>query len=186
MPWKCGYWSGGETLPFDKNSDVTVMRQWWNSDATVTEQWCIWFELFNVIMKLLNCHWSYFIVLQCLGSVFGDTRPFDQNSDQKDVKQWWDSDETVMQQWCLWFELFNIICKVLRWHWWYFILLQCIWSVIMHLLVTKDPLTKTVIRQWWDSDGTVMQQCVLRHKTFWQKQWSNRNETVMEQLCIWY
>jgi hypothetical protein len=110
------------TRPIENNSDVTVMRQWRNSDATVTEQWCIWFELFNVIIKLLNCHWSYSILLQCLGSVFGDTRPFDQNSDQTDVKQWWDSYATVMEQWCLWFELFNIICKVLRWHWWYFIL----------------------------------------------------------------
>jgi hypothetical protein len=81
-------------------------------------------------------------------------------------KQWSNSDETVMEQWCLWFELFNIICKVLRWHWWNYILLQCIWSVIMHLLVTKDPLTKTVIRQWWDSDATVMQQWCLWFRLF--------------------
>jgi hypothetical protein len=46
----------------------------------------------------------------------------------------------------------------LRCHWWYFILLQCIWSVIMHLLVTQDHLTKTVIKQWWYIDETVMQQ----------------------------
>jgi hypothetical protein len=39
--------------------------------------------------------------------------------------------------------------------------LQCIWSVIMHLLVTQDHLKITVIRQWWDSDGTVMQQWCL-------------------------
>jgi hypothetical protein len=71
------------------------------------------------------------------------------------IKQWWDSDGTVMQQWCLWFELFNI---VFRCHWSYFILLQCIWSMIMHLLVKQDLFTKIVIKQWWDSDETLMQQ----------------------------
>jgi hypothetical protein len=136
-----------------------VMQQWSNSDA-------FWFERYNDIFKLLRWHWSYFILWQCLGSVFGDTRLFDKNSDQTVMRQWCTSDETVMGQWCLWFELFNIICKVLRWHWWYFILLQCIWSVIMHLLVTKDHLTKTVSRQWWDSDGTVMQQWCLWFRLF--------------------
>jgi hypothetical protein len=32
------------------------------------------------------------------------------------------------------------------------------WSVIMHLLVTKDNFANTVIKQWWDIDVTVMQQ----------------------------
>jgi hypothetical protein len=49
-----------------------------------------------------------------------------------------------------------VICKLLRCHWSYFILLQCLGGVVMDLLVTQDIVTKTVIKQWWDSDGTVM------------------------------
>jgi hypothetical protein len=64
----------------------TVMRQSWNSDATVMEQRWLWFEL-------LRCHWSYFILMQCLGSLFGDTIPFVKNSDQTVMRQ-------VMEQWC--------------------------------------------------------------------------------------
>jgi hypothetical protein len=35
VPWVCAYWSIGETRPFKKYSDQTVMEQWCNSDATV-------------------------------------------------------------------------------------------------------------------------------------------------------
>jgi hypothetical protein len=77
--------------------------------------------------------------LQCLGSVFGDTRPFDKNSDKN-------SDGTVMEQWCLQFEHFYIIVKVLRCHWSYSILKQCLGSVVIDL----------VTEQWCNSDGTVM------------------------------
>jgi hypothetical protein len=142
-----------------KNSDQTVIKQWCNSDATVMEQWCLWFEKFNVICVVLRCHWSYFILLQCLGSVFGDTRPFEKNSDQTVTQQWSNSDATVIEQWCLWVRLFYVIFKVWRCHWSYSILLQCIWSVIMHLLVTQDHL---------------------------KKQWSNSDETVMEQWYLWF
>jgi hypothetical protein len=58
----------------------------------------------------------------------------------------------VMEQWCLWFRLFYVIFKLLRYHWSYSVLLQFIGSVILHLLVTQDHLTKIVIKQWWDSD----------------------------------
>jgi hypothetical protein len=74
------------------------------------------------------------------------------------MEQWWDSDETVMEQWCLWFELFSVVLKVLRRHWSYFILLQCLGSVVIDLVVTQDLLPKTLMEQWWDSDATVMEQ----------------------------
>jgi hypothetical protein len=64
------------------DSDQTVMTQWSNSDA---------FDLSNFV--------SYFILLQCLGGVISDTRPFDKNSDQTVMRQWRDSDVTVMEQW---------------------------------------------------------------------------------------
>jgi hypothetical protein len=35
MHLKCDYASAGDKRPFDKNSDQTVMRQSWDSDATV-------------------------------------------------------------------------------------------------------------------------------------------------------
>jgi hypothetical protein len=52
----------------------------------------LWIELFIILVKLLRWHWSYFILLQCLGSVFGHTRLFDKNSDQTVMRQWWNSD----------------------------------------------------------------------------------------------
>jgi hypothetical protein len=102
MPWECVWWH--KTIW--KNSDQTVMRQWWNSDATVIEQWCLWFEQFDVTYKLLRCHWSYLILLQCLGIVFGNTRPFDNYSDLTVMRQLWNSDVIVIEQWCIRFEQF--------------------------------------------------------------------------------
>jgi hypothetical protein len=72
------------------------------------------------------------------------------------TEQWWNSDETVMEQWCLWFELFYVVLKVLRCHWSYFTLLHCLGSVVIDLVVTQDLLPKTVMEQLRDSDGTVM------------------------------
>jgi hypothetical protein len=54
MPWD---WVC-DTSPFDKNSNLTVWGQWWNSDVTVMEQLCLRFELFYVMFKVLRCHWS--------------------------------------------------------------------------------------------------------------------------------
>jgi hypothetical protein len=154
MPWGCVWWH-------KTYCQKPWWDKWWNIDGIVIEQWCLWFGLFNSNFKVLRCHWSYFIFLQCLGSVFGDTRPFDQNNDQTVMRQWWNSDATVMQLWCLWFGLFYVIFKIWRCHWSYSVLLQFLGSVIMHLL------TKTVMRQWWDSDGTVMEQWCLWFKLFY-------------------
>jgi hypothetical protein len=149
------------------NSDATAMpQQWCDSDTTVMPLiqalFCAFYlgssmsfsSFWDVIDHILSfwndlgvCQWSFFILLQCLGGVISDTKPFDKNSDQTVMRQWSNSDVTVMEQWFLWFELFNIICKVLRWYWWNYILLQFLGSVIMHLLVTQDHLTKTVIKQ---------------------------------------
>jgi hypothetical protein len=167
MPWKCGYWSGGETLPVDKNSDATVTEQWciWfelfnvfikllividhilsfcnalgvclltqdlltktvikqmsNSDKTVmqqwSKQWCLWFDLQGFKMTLMKFY-PFAMHLKCDYASAGDKRPFDKNSDQTVLRQWWNSDATV--------------CSV-----------------------TQDLLTKTVIKQKWDSDGTAL------------------------------
>jgi hypothetical protein len=126
----------------------TVIRQWWDSDATVIEQWCLWFELFNDIFKLLRCHWSYFTLLQCLGSVFGDTRPFDKNNYQN-------SDETVMEQWC---NSDGTAMALIR-------------ASEMSLIIFY-PYAMPWEFVWW-------------HNTICQKQWSNSDETsdgtVMQQ-----
>jgi hypothetical protein len=163
------------------NSDATVMpQQWCDSDTTVMPliralfcafdlgslmSFSSFWDVIDHILSFWNalgvCQWSFFILLECLGGVISDTRPFDKNSDQTVMRQWSNSYVTVMEQVFLWFELFNTFSKVLRWHWSYFILLQCIWSVIIHLLVTQDHLTIKVIKQWRDSDGTVMQQWCL-------------------------
>jgi hypothetical protein len=138
------------------DSDATVMLQWCSSDETVMQQWCLWFELFFVNCKLLGCHWPFFIILQCLGGVLRLTRPFDKNSDQTVMRHWWDSDETVMEQWCnsdrtvmeqwcVWFDLFYVIFKLLRCHWSYYILKQCLGSVVIDLVVKHYLLTKTVM-----------------------------------------
>jgi hypothetical protein len=46
MHLKCDYASAGDTRPFEKNSDLTVMRQWCNSDA---------FDLSSVVSFLRIC-----------------------------------------------------------------------------------------------------------------------------------
>jgi hypothetical protein len=145
MPWKCGKWSGGGTIPTAKNSDRTVMRQWFNGDAMVMEQWCLWFELYYVTLKVWRCHWSYFILFECLGSVITDLVVAQDPLPKAVTKQWWNSDATVMRQWCLWFELYYVTLKVWRCHGSYFILLQCLWNSY-----------QTLMRQWWNSDATVM------------------------------
>jgi hypothetical protein len=75
MPWRCVWWH--------KTSDETVMEQWWGSDQTMMPLISALYDNF----KLLRNHWSNFILQQCLGSVFGDTRPFDKNSDQTEMRQ---------------------------------------------------------------------------------------------------
>jgi hypothetical protein len=75
MPWGCVWWH--------KTSDETVMEQWWDSDQTMMPLISALYDNF----KLLRNLWSNFILQQCLGSVFGDTRPFDKNSDQTEMRQ---------------------------------------------------------------------------------------------------
>jgi hypothetical protein len=43
MHLKCDHAFAGDTRPFENNSDQTVMRQWWNSDATMMP--LIWAKL---------------------------------------------------------------------------------------------------------------------------------------------
>jgi hypothetical protein len=166
---------------------------------TVIKQWCLQFEHLTIIVKVLRYHWSYFNLLQCLGSVLrdtgataknsdqtvmrqwcnsdafdlsnfmsyfillqclggliSDTRPFDKNSDQTVMRQWSNSDVKVMEQWFLWFDFFNIISKF--------------WDDIDHNFSFCNAFEVWLFICWW-------------HKTIWQKQWSNSDETVMEQWC---
>jgi hypothetical protein len=218
MPWGC-VWRHKWQIQWS-NSDETVMEQWWNSDAFDLGSFMLFdaFDLsfFTLSSRFLNGIWSCFILLQCLGSLFGDTRPFDKNSDGTVMQQWSNSNATVMEQWCLWFENFNVICVVLRCHWSYLILLQC----LALCLVTQDHLKKkqwrnsdrTVMRQWWNSDAfdlgsflsfssfwdvidRILSFCnslgvwlciCWWHKTIWQKLRLNSDETVMEQWCLWF
>jgi hypothetical protein len=180
MQLKCDYASAGYTRLTAKNSDQTVIKHWWNSDAsTVMRQWynshafdlssflCLLFRLFIVIFKLLRCHWSYFILLQCLGSVFGHTRPFDKNSDGTVMQQWSNSDAFDLSFSLLFSRLwdvidhipsfcnaFEVIFKVLRFH----------WSILSFCNACEVWLWVC----WW-------------HKTILQIQWSNSDETVMQQ-----
>jgi hypothetical protein len=126
-------------------------------------------------------------------------------------KQWLDSDETVMQQWLnsdafdlsflmtsssFWdvFDHILLFCNALGVFWWH----KTFWQ---KQLSNSD---ETVMEQWWNSDGTAMAlirasemsliifypyampwEFVWWHNTFWQKQWSNSDETsdgtVMQQ-----
>jgi hypothetical protein len=117
--------SAGETRPFENNSDLTVTRQWCNSDRTVMP--LIWVNL--CVFTVVRCHWSVFILLQGVGSVILNLLVTQDHLTKTMNKQWWDSDATVMQQWCLWFKLFNIIFKPFRCHWSNFILWHCLGSV---------------------------------------------------------
>jgi hypothetical protein len=107
----------------------TIIKQLWDSDQTVMTQWS------NSDAFDLSNFMSYFILLQCLGGVISDTRPFDKNSDKTVMRQWRDSDVTVMEQWFLWFELFNIISKVLRW-----------WR-------KRNSILKLPTKEWHDESG---------------------------------
>jgi hypothetical protein len=207
MHLKHDYASAGETRPFYKNSDQTVMRQWWDIDATVIEQWCLWVRLFYVIFKVLRCHWSYFILLQCIWSVIMHLLgPFDKNGEQTfdlskfmslsrlwDVidqflsfcnalevllcicwwhktiwqKQWTNSDETVMEQWCnsdvselssfrSFSSLWDVIDYILSFCHALEVLLLIWWWNKTYCQWQSWDIDETLMRQWWNSDGTVM------------------------------
>jgi hypothetical protein len=134
VPWKCGNWSGGDTRPTAKNSDGTVMPM-------IFAIYCCFqgFETSLIIIYPSAVPWK------CGNWSGGDTRPTAKNSD-----------ETLMEQWCLWIELFYVVLNILRCYWSFFILLQCIGSVVIDLVLTQDLLPKTVMEQWWNSDETVM------------------------------
>jgi hypothetical protein len=112
-----------------------------------------------------------------------------------------------MEQWCLWFLLCTDVLKVLRCNWSYFILLQCLGTLVIDLVVTQDLLRKTVMEQWWNSDAYELSSFLLFwrfwdvidhilsfcnvlevlyliwcwHKTYCQKQWWNSDGIVMRQ-----
>jgi hypothetical protein len=155
---RCHWTCFGGVLSVTRPLTKTVIKQWWDSHATLIEQWCLWFELFYVIFKhlrwhwsyffqLLRCHWTYFIILQCLGGVLSVTRPFDKNSDQ-----------TVMRQSC------NIDRTVL----------PLIWALLCHFQAFEMALIIFFL-------SAMPWECFWWHKTIWQKQWSNSDETVMHQ-----
>jgi hypothetical protein len=111
------------------------MQQWSNSDAFDLSKFMSFSRLWDVIDHFL----SFCKVLECYFESAGDTRPFDKNSDVTVMRQWWNSDATVMPP--------N-------------------WALLCHFQAFETP---------WGCDKW--------HKTFWQKQWSNSDETVIEQLC---
>jgi hypothetical protein len=109
MPWAMF----GDTRPFDKNSDQTVMRQWCTSDETVMEQWCLWFESFSRICDVIDHILSFcnaFEVWLCICWLHNTCcQKQCSNSDGTVMQQWChNSDATVIQQSCLWFELFFV------------------------------------------------------------------------------
>jgi hypothetical protein len=162
----------------------TVIKQWWDSDAPVMRQW--WnsdaFDLshFQGFATSLIISYPFAMHLKCDYASAGCTTPAAKNSVQTVMEQWCNSDATtVMRQWynshafdsssflCLWFRLFNVVFKLLRCHWSYFIILKCLGSVSMIIFYPFGM-------PWG---------CDKWHKTFWQKQWSNSDETVIKQLC---
>jgi hypothetical protein len=160
MHWECGKWCGGHTRPTAKNSDQTVMRQGWDSDAMVMEQWCLWFELIFVILKVQRCHWSYFILFECLGSVITDLVVAQVRLPKTVIEQWWDSDATVTRQW--WnSDAFDLSSIMSLWRY---------GDAIDHILSFCNALGVWKV-MWWS------------HKTHCQKQWSNSDETGMRQWC---
>jgi hypothetical protein len=216
MILKCDYASFGDTRPFDKHSDQTVMLQWCNRDATVMQQWC---RLISALLCHLHGFEMLLIVFHLVAMPWGCVW-------KTVIKQWSNSDETVMWQW--WnSDAFDLS---------FITLFSSFWDVIDHILsfcnalgvclVTKDPLTKTVnnsdatvMQQWCNSDGSVMPliwalshyfqafemsliiiypfampwECVWWHKTIWKnsdqtvmRQWWNSDATVIEQWCLWF
>jgi hypothetical protein len=149
MPWEFVWWHKTFWQKQWSNNDENVMRQCWISDVTVMQQWCLWSEHFYVIFKLLRCHRSYFILLQCLGNVFGDTRPFDKSSDGTVMQQWSNSDAFDLSFSFLFSRFWDVIDNILSF-----------FNALGLFLVTQVLLTKnsvlTVWGQWWNSDGTVM------------------------------
>jgi hypothetical protein len=121
MPWNCVWWH-----------KTFWQKQWWDSDETVMEG----FEMSLILL------FSFAMQLKCDYASARDTRPFENNSDLTVMRQWCNSDRTVMPL------IWRNLC-----HWSVFNLLQCVGNVIMHLLVTQDHLTKTVIKQWSNSDA---------------------------------
>jgi hypothetical protein len=171
------------------------------------KQWCLWFELFYVVLKVWRCHWSYFILLRCLGSVVIDLVVTQDLLPKTVMEQWWDSDGTVMPliwaQLCCFegFEMSLIIFhpSAVPWKW-------CIWSGAD----TRPSAKKsdgTVMKQWWNSDAFDLSSFMLFwrfwdvidhilsfcnvlevlyliwcwHKTYCQKQWWNSDGIVMRQ-----
>jgi hypothetical protein len=219
MHLKCDYASAGYTRPTAKNSDQTVMQQWCNSDAsTVMRQWynshafdsssflCLLFGLFNVIFKLLRCHWSYFIILKWLGSVsmiifYPFAMPWGCDKWHKTFwqKQWPNSDETVIEQWCDSDGTVIPLIWALQYH------LQGFKMILMKLYPFAIPWEcdyasagdtrpfdknsdQTVMRQWCNSDAFDFTFKLLKcdYASFGDTRPFDKHsdQTVMQQWCL--
>jgi hypothetical protein len=124
-------------------------------------------------------------------------------------KQWSNSDETVMQQWCLWFRLCCVIFKDLRCHWSFFgplaMHLKCDYASAGYKRPTAKKSDQTVIifkdlRCHWSF--FILLQCiwsVIMHLLVTQdlllkksdqtvmEQWClNSDATVIQQSCRWF
>jgi hypothetical protein len=170
MPWKSGYWYGGETRPFDKNSDVSFcnaleewlliwwwnktfwQKQWCNSDETVMEQW---YDSYASSFLTFAKFWN---VIDCIISFNNpnDTRAFHNISDETVMEQWCNSDRTVMPLiWALLchfqaFEMSLIIFYPFTVPW------VCAYWSIGETRPFKKYSDQTVMEQWCNSDATVM------------------------------
>jgi hypothetical protein len=146
---------------FHKNSVETVMEQWCNSDRTVMP--LIWapFMSFSSFSSVIDHISSFHSTLgECL-LIWWWNKTFWQ-------KQWSNSDETVMRQWSN-SDAFDLGS---------FMSFARFWDVIDHILIFCNALgcvwwhktiwKKTVIKKWWDSDGTVIviEQWCIRFKQF--------------------
>jgi hypothetical protein len=75
------------------NSDETVMRQWCNSDWTVMPSiWAFYYYFWYVIDHVLSFYFQAFEMSLIM------LYPFAIEDHLK--KQWWESDLTVIRQWC--------------------------------------------------------------------------------------
>jgi hypothetical protein len=114
----------GDTRPFDKNSDETVMRQWWNSDATVMEQWC---NSDQTVMPSIWAFHSYFQGFEMSLIIFYHfSMPWDcfwwhksfwqkqcSNSMGTVMEQWWNSDAFDLSSFMSFSSFWDVIDDIL-------------------------------------------------------------------------
>jgi hypothetical protein len=152
MPWDCVKWHKTFWQKQWRNSDETLMQQWWNSDAFDLSSFMSFSSFRDVIDHII----SFNNALEVWLLIWWWNIPFDKTSDQTVMRQWCNSDQTLIPLiralFCHFqaFEMSLIIIHPLKMH------LKCDYASAGDTRLFDKICDQTVMRQWCNSDATVM------------------------------